>query len=43
MTLKMVDVDAKKWKAFRKWCNNHDTTLKVEIDKFLDKFDEEVE
>lgn len=38
MTLKMIDVDDKKWKAFRKHCNNKDTTMKAKLDKFLDKF-----
>ncbi len=38
MTMKMIDVDEKKWKAFGKWCVNHDTTMKEEIDKFLNKF-----
>ena len=38
MTLKMIDVDGKKWKAFGLWCANHDTTMKSEMDKFLGKF-----
>lgn len=37
---KLVDVDNKKWKNFGKWCVMHDTTIKNEIDKFLDKFKE---
>ena len=38
MTLKMMDVDKDKWNAFKKWCANNDTTMKAEIDKFLNKF-----
>ena len=38
----MIDVDAKKWKAFRLWCANQGTTMKAEIDQFLEKFVKEV-
>ena len=40
MTLKMIDVDPKKWKSFRKWCGNHETTMKAEVNRFLNKFKE---
>ncbi len=36
----MVDVDKDKWKVFGKWCVNNDTTIRAEIDKFLNKFSE---
>ena len=38
LTLKMIDVDSKKWSKFRLWCANHGTTMKAEMDRFLDKF-----
>ena len=34
----MIDVDAKKWKAFGLWCANHGTTMKAEMNKILDRF-----
>ena len=39
MTYTMIDIDRKKWKEFKIWCANNDTTMKAEIDKFLNKFD----
>lgn len=38
MTNKLIDVDNIKWKQFGKWCAVHDTTIKAELDKFLNKF-----
>ena len=35
---KMIDVDKKKWTVFRKYCLDHDKTVKDEIDKFLNKY-----
>lgn len=37
----MIDVDAKKWKDFKRWCNNNETTMKLEMDKLLNKFVQE--
>lgn len=34
--LKLINVDDEKWKTFRKFCVNHDTTMKAEFNKFLD-------
>lgn len=38
MAYTMIDIDKQKWKVFKLWCINHDTTIKAEIGKFLDKF-----
>ena len=38
MAYTMIDIDKKKWRAFKIWCAHNDTTLKAEIDKFLNKF-----
>lgn len=38
MTLKMIDVDDKKWQKFRIKCLQINSTMKYELDKFLDKF-----
>lgn len=35
---KLIDVDPDKWKLFRKYCVNKDTTMKAELDKFLNRF-----
>jgi hypothetical protein len=37
---KMIDVDNNKWEAFGIWCYTHKTTIKKELDKFLNKFKE---
>lgn len=39
MGLKLINVDDKKWKAFRKYCFDNEITMKAEIDKFLNKFE----
>ena len=33
-----MDVDPKKWDKFRKWCVANNTTIRKEIDRFLDVF-----
>jgi hypothetical protein len=38
MVYKMIDVDGKKWNTFRKWCAANDTTMKAEVDLFLNKY-----
>lgn len=38
MICKSINVNEQKWDAFRKWCVNNNTTIKVEIDKFLNQF-----
>lgn len=35
---KAIDVDDKKWVQFGKWCKANDTTIRKELDKFLNKF-----
>ena len=37
MVPKLVYVDGEKWVKFKKWCVNNDTTIKAEIDKFLNQ------
>lgn len=37
MMNKQIIVDEKKWELFKKWCINHDTTIKDELDKFITK------
>ena len=34
---KIFYIDDEKWKLFRKWCVNHDTTIKKELDDFITK------
>lgn len=41
MTIKAIDVDAKKWDKFRKKCVVNDTTLKAKLDEMITKFLEE--
>jgi len=36
--IKAVDVDKDKWKKFKKWCFDNDSTIKTEIDKFLSRY-----
>lgn len=40
---KQIYVKNSKWKKFKKICFNNDSTIKKEIDKFLDRFIKENE
>lgn len=42
MVNKLIEVDETKWKKFHLWCVNNSTTIKKEIDKFLDKFSKDI-
>ena len=37
MTQKMVEVDDQKWRQFRLLCLKNNTTIKKELDRFLNK------
>ena len=34
-------VNEDKWKRFKMWCINNNTTIKKKLDEFLDQFEEE--
>ena len=38
MTVKLIEVNEKKWNAFRKYCVNNDTTMRAEMDRMLNRF-----
>ena len=38
---KLIDVEPDKWKEFKKYCAIKETTMKAEIDKFLNKFNKD--